>query len=240
VESFQILEVKGRTCSCQLGTGYSRVIREIKFETTPEVESFQRALEKVKRLEDERGQRQLQLFREIQRKKKIKASEKADDVSDDKEIAILGEIVSAKSLPIADIISTDPYVIVQLGTNEIHRTKILSRTLDPIWTLQTGSLFLIRMAPEDFFRNGGMVFVVKDFDQIGANETLGTVRVPLTDILEKVGEREEYSIEPSKQFRKSITKKGSKLNLRFREASEDDIKVSLLRPLEMLLHFDSC
>ena len=44
------------------------------------------------------------------------------------EINLLIEIVSATDLPIADIVSTDPYVVVYLGNQKIHKTGFISKT----------------------------------------------------------------------------------------------------------------
>ena len=44
------------------------------------------------------------------------------------EINLLIEIVSATDLPIADIVSTDPYVVVYLGNQKIHKTGYISKT----------------------------------------------------------------------------------------------------------------
>lgn len=69
--------------------------------------------------------------------------------------------------------------------------------LDPIWTLQTGSLFLVVMTPEEFFgSSGGMSFTIKDFDAVGPNEILGHVTVALQDLLKGTGERVEYDVLP--------------------------------------------
>ena len=43
------------------------------------------------------------------------------------------------------------------------------RSLDPIWTVRTGSLFLLEVASEELFIEDGMKFLVKDFDQFGSN-----------------------------------------------------------------------
>jgi hypothetical protein len=42
-------------------------------------------------------------------------------------INLLIEIVSASDLPAADIYSSDPYVVVQEASKEIHRTKVISK-----------------------------------------------------------------------------------------------------------------
>ena len=42
-------------------------------------------------------------------------------------IDLLVEIVSASNLPVADIFSSDPYVVVRDGTKELHRTQVLQK-----------------------------------------------------------------------------------------------------------------
>ncbi len=43
-------------------------------------------------------------------------------------IKILVDIVAAYDLPVGDLRSSDPYVLVRMGSREIHRTKYLSKT----------------------------------------------------------------------------------------------------------------
>lgn len=103
------------------------------------------------------------------------------------EIQLLIEIVSATHLPIADRIkkSTDPLVVVYLGNEQIHRTRHLPRTLNPIWTIDTGCLFLLSTTAQDFFRaSAGLTFVVQDNDRIKANDILGMAAVPHSTLLQ--------------------------------------------------------
>lgn len=145
---------------------------------------------------------------------------------DDEEINLLVEIVSANDLPIGDITSSDPYVIVFMNGKELHRTAVIHNNLNPIWTLSTGSLFLVEMTPEEFFSSSaGMTFVIKDEDTIGSNETLATVTVPLEVLLEGKGERVGYVIEPHDKPDKKPEREG-KLFLRFKKATAEDIDVS--------------
>ena len=46
----------------------------------------------------------------------------------DEKVKILIEITSGRELMIGDITSSDPYVVVMLGNEEIHRTKYISKT----------------------------------------------------------------------------------------------------------------
>ena len=45
--------------------------------------------------------------------------------NDPNSINLLVEIVSASNLPISDIFSSDPFVVVMEGNKELHRTKII-------------------------------------------------------------------------------------------------------------------
>jgi len=72
-----------------------------------------------------------------------------------------------------------------------------------------------------------MGFIVKDYDAFGKNELLGSVYVPLNELLKGKGERVDYEIKTERQFRrKDSSAKHGKLYLRYKEASESDIKVS--------------
>lgn len=50
------------------------------------------------------------------------------NISPMENIKILVEIVAAYDLPVGDLKSSDPYVLVRMGSREIHRTKHLSKT----------------------------------------------------------------------------------------------------------------
>jgi hypothetical protein len=147
---------------------------------------------------------------------------------DDDTIHMLIEIVSATDLPVADITSTDPFVVVLMGGREVHRTRVVSKTLDPIWTLKTGSLGLISMTPEAFFScSSGMTLLIKDYDAVGSNDLLGQVVIGLDELLESKGERIGYDVVVERNFQKSLKdpEKQSKLFLRIKEASRGDIEV---------------
>lgn len=237
----EILGEKGKALECKIGSGNETVVRDFKFHTLEEAEAFSRVCAKLNKMATERTQRQLSNFRASPSSKESAIQTLQDTMntaaSDGQRvtpmdateggIAVLCEIVSAQNVPVADIYSTDPYVIVRVGKSEIHRTAVISKDLDPIWTVQTGSLFLLEMDPEEFFKSSSMNFVIKDYDQFGANEIVGSVHVPLQDVLSGTGERQEYPIVPKKEFQ---TSRGQDLKprlfLRFRPATADDISVS--------------
>lgn len=71
-----------------------------------------------------------------------------------------------------------------------------AKSLDPIWTVKTDSLFLLESEAEELFIEEGMKFLVKDFDQFGGNETLGLVHVPPKTLYLADGERMEFKLQP--------------------------------------------
>jgi hypothetical protein len=94
-----------------------------------------------------------------------------------------------------DIFSSDPYVLVQDGKKEWHRTSFIPHTLNPVWTLSTGSLFLIQTTLTSFFESANyMEFIVKDYDSLGDHEVLGTVMVSKKEMLNGTGDRNEYEL----------------------------------------------
>jgi hypothetical protein len=95
-------------------------------------QEFQEELNKLGALIKERAQARLEAFKRNQASttKSIKRMSRSlsVDLSPNGDINLLVEIVSATDLPIADRNSTDPYVIVFMGKQEIHRTPYLTKT----------------------------------------------------------------------------------------------------------------
>ena len=77
-------------------------------------------------------------------------------------------------------------------------------SLNPIWTLENGSLFLIRTTAVDFFlRSQQIVFSIEDYDGVSSNDLLGTVEVEKQQLLKGTGERVEFEIETNKRYDKT-------------------------------------
>lgn len=131
-----------------------RSVRDVKFESEDEVRSFLKVLNVMSLREKERADRQLDRYRQQKLLKGQKMAQqeapatptttdeeaKSRDIqdllsvpNDDENINLLVEIVGATDLPVADISSTDPYVVVRMGGKDIHRTGVISKDLDPIW-----------------------------------------------------------------------------------------------------------
>jgi hypothetical protein len=68
-------------------------------------------------------------------------------------------------------------------------------SLDPIWTIKTGSLFLLTVESKELFVNDGMNLLVKDYDKLGSNEVLGCVAVPPAVLYKAKGERMEFKLQ---------------------------------------------
>ena len=188
----------------------------------------------------------------------------------DETVSILVEIVSASNLPtpqdkardnyceinpydtgdirVSDLImadpevppSSDPYVVIRDGDVDIHKTSFITDTLNPIWTISTGSLCLLQSNLVDFFeRSNVLEFTIRNnrsvVDAIASteDEIIGTVMVHKTELLAGIGERKQHKILPS-----SISSSRSKnvdgysgksakapyLYLRYRQASKVDIE----------------
>lgn len=92
--------------------------------------------------------------------------------------------------------------------------------LNPVWTIDTGSLFLLDMTPEKFFSSGlGLSFAICDCDVFGQADKLGSVFVAQEELLEGTGKRVEYPIILDSKYRKA---RGCRLVLRFRQATNVD------------------
>jgi Ca2+-dependent lipid-binding protein len=227
-----VLKSSGRSCELKLGISNEVIIRDIKFDSEKERTSFEKVMDKLSTLEHERAQRRVTAYKRIKKDTDRKPQEfslnlKGRALSMLEEgtetINLLVEIVSAIDIPVADIYSSDAYVIVRMGGKEVHRTNFIPKSLDPIWTLGSGSLFLVQMTPEDFFScAGGMSFTVKDYDAVGGNEIIGRVTLTLDELLSGTGQRHGYDI-----VAKVLGEKNhGKLYLRFKEATPEDIEVS--------------
>lgn len=68
--------------------------------------------------------------------------------------------------------------------------------LDPIWTVKTGSLFIIKLTVEELLTSNGLTCEVMDFDKFGANDKLGLVTVPPKVLYDAKGERLEFHLIP--------------------------------------------
>jgi hypothetical protein len=93
--------------------------------------------------------------------------------------------------------------------------------LDPIWTLKTGSLFLFTVSMKDLFLNDGLICILRDFDNVGADEVLGGIKITAKQIYEAKGERVEFKLGPAGGKTEEVP---GYMAIRCRRASEHDIQ----------------
>lgn len=118
LDAVEILKMRDHGwCEIKYGVKSDTQVREVHFNSEKEVESFAQVVQKLKTLQAKRNERRAHEFCQI-----------SPDSAGDGKIRLLVEIVSGVRLPIADGRSSDPYVIVRLGSEEIHRTKPIYNT----------------------------------------------------------------------------------------------------------------
>jgi hypothetical protein len=201
----------------EITLGKKKEVREIVFDTIPTAEHFQTIVAHEIQKDVERANAKMIVAMGTDLDKILKMKE------DDLVVTFLVEIVSAWDIPVADFLSSDPFVSCIFDGTQVHRTSHISKTLDPIWTVSTGSLFLLRdiNIKEQLFKSDGLLFILYDFDKLGANDALGAVTVPPKMIYDAKGERMEFPLE--KPPVRCHHKVSGYLAIRIRRASQYDI-----------------
>ncbi|KAL7573033.1 hypothetical protein ACA910_018725 [Epithemia clementina (nom. ined.)] len=194
----------------QVTLGRMKQTRQLIFDTMEAAEDFRRVLGEELDRENQRNQQKL----------RVVFDGKSPPEKD--EVTFLIEILSGWDLPIGDLKKSDPYVVCTFNGRDIHKTLHISNTLDPIWTVKTGSLFLFTVDPETLFLSEGLLFTVKDYDTFGANEKLGYFYVSPTLIYKARGERWEFKLLPMQGSKK--TKIPGYVGIKCRRATEYDIE----------------
>jgi hypothetical protein len=92
--------------------------------------------------------------------------------------------------------------------------------VDPIWTLETGSLFLLPVEMKDLFLGDGLIFTLHDYDSVGTDEVLGIVVLSPKQVYECTGQRIEYKLQPPPGHFEQVP---GHLVIRCRRASNYDI-----------------
>ena len=165
--------------------GKNAQTREIVFDSIPQAEDFMQVLKREIALEQRRAEEKLQgTIQDIK------------TFTPDEMITFLVEIVSAWDIPIGDRVTSDPYVLCYMNGQKVHKTKYISATLDPVWTIKTDSLFLLKTTAKDLFLSDGLLCLLLDFDGIGKDERLGAVTVPAKTMYDAKGERMTFKIGP--------------------------------------------
>lgn len=212
MEDFELTTSSGLECTFVIRNKVLRQERDIEFINEFERESFVDALSNLREAVRQKTNIGYNAFLK-------KINKKGDDPCN-----LLVEVVSASDLRIADVLGlSDPYVTVMMKDKVIHKTKVISKDLDPIWTVSNGSLFLITETVRDFYFAGSLNFTVSDFDKVGKDDTLGQVFVNQEHLYFLDGKREEFDLHMPRQNHKP--QKG-RIAIRTRVASEKDIGFS--------------
>ena len=207
----------------------------------------------------------------------------AEEKDADEIVSILIEIVSASNLPSPEVRSSnghgglnphyiegvrggnldpkvppssDPYVVIRDGKTNIHTTSSIVNTVNPVWTLSTGSLCVLQSNLAEFFeRSNVLEFIIKSKQSVvgGEDQTLGTVMIHKTELLKGIGERKSFQIlrPPTSSclsqmaYRSNMVykaasdnDKSSRLYLRYRQAAIGDIEFMQTFQEEMMQSTD--
>lgn len=141
----------------------------------------------------------------------------------EQQLEFLVEIVGAEDLAIEDITSSDPFVVAQFGDRTLHRTKYVSKNLNPVFTLRHNAFFLWSISTQDLFIEAdGLTLMVYDFDLGGKNELLGATTVPAKDIYNANEERRCYPLKALVVGNRTRGHNQGKIAIRIRRATDYD------------------
>mmetsp|Transcript_16701 Transcript_16701/g.40711 ORF Transcript_16701/g.40711 Transcript_16701/m.40711 type:complete len:993 (-) Transcript_16701:32-3010(-) len=106
-------------------------------------------------------------------------------------------VVSCRKLLKGDRNSSDPYVKIMLGQKELHRTKYLLKTLNPVFGHQHDNQFTAQINYGDLAKAGGVNIEVKDWDRIGNNDLIGLANIEPAKLLSaaKIGKPTTFRLE---------------------------------------------
>lgn len=185
IKTIRIKSTHKQSVTVEIKLGKRSERRELIFGSTEESEQFQALVESQAKLEHERASQKMKVAMGGEKSMRL-----------DEQLTFLVEIASGWNLPAGDFTSSDPFVCCMIDGDEVHRTKYISKTLDPIWTVTTGSLFLLKIDVKRLFRGEGLLCIVQDFDKLGGNERLGSITIPPKTIYDAKGERLEFKLGP--------------------------------------------
>eukprot|EP00547_Thalassionema_nitzschioides_P004044 CAMPEP_0194208036 /NCGR_PEP_ID=MMETSP0156-20130528/6606_1 /TAXON_ID=33649 /ORGANISM="Thalassionema nitzschioides, Strain L26-B" /LENGTH=402 /DNA_ID=CAMNT_0038934921 /DNA_START=77 /DNA_END=1285 /DNA_ORIENTATION=- len=135
----------------------------------------------------------------VAKKKRQQKQQKVDSAmpSMGEELSLLIDVVSCRDLLIADKFGkSDPYVMIFLGDKKLHQTKYIKQTLDPVYTEEHDSSFVLNVTARKLFGNEGLLFKLIDFDLLSSDDPIGEVQVSAEDLIVMDGEETEYEVTP--------------------------------------------
>lgn len=207
IGSLNLKQTSGSRVFMRLNQDGTKEKREFIFGSSKEADEFTKAFNREKSRESKRLD------------KKLKGSLGGIELKTGEQLDLLIEIVSGWSLPVADVTSSDPFVVCSINGKEVHRTKYVPKSLNPIWTLQTGSLFVLSIDSKELFAGDGLFCRVVDYDVI-SNDDLGMFVVPPSVLYTANGEREVFKLKPPP--RSKLKEVPGHLAIRCRRATQYD------------------
>jgi hypothetical protein len=133
-------------------------------------------------------------------------------------VDFLIEIISATDLKAVNRHFSDPFVSVHYAGEIIHKTDVVKRNLDPIYTIKTNSMFIFTLHPEDYYHSD-IVFQINDFESFSTNKYLGQVELSNEELLTSDGQR----IERKLKNLETGTETQGYLAIRCKRATQQDI-----------------
>lgn len=90
-------------------------------------------------------------------------------------------VEAARGLPVIDRTSelADAYVEIRFGDQEVQRTSVCRKTLNPIWRED----FRFEVSDETMLQDEPIELKVYDYDAITADDSVGTVTIDLNPLL---------------------------------------------------------
>lgn len=164
------------------------------------------------------------------------------DEDQEAEICILCELVGARHLTIQDesdvgdleLETMRPYCTVKFGDKVIHKTSSAGeKGCNPIWTVSTGSLFLLQAKPSDMIQKGLTIKVFSKREQSFTAKLmksdgffLGQVYLDASNILSHC-DQQRFEVQLEDEIGEESSFRGT-LALRFRIAIESDQQIARL------------
>ena len=109
---------------------------------------------------------------------------------------------------------------MKLGKKDLHETKHLTQTLNPVFASQHDPFFVMELRPSEVRAHGGLVFKVKDWDRgIGGDDDLGTYTMDADTLYKCEGGNMEVKLKAPK----GIGEDAGYLTIRVRPATESDM-----------------
>lgn len=205
VSKISIKSTHRRSVDVQMDLGKRKDVREIIFDTQEDAAQFEEVLVRERNNDEKRASERIRTL--------------GSGANLQEKLCLLVEVVSGRDLPRADLVSSDPFVKCVINGREVHRTDFISKTLDPIWTIATKSLFLLEIRVDELFKSEGLVCVAYDFDKLGSNDPLGSVTIDPGAIFNANGERVEYKLGPLPGRTADVS---GYLSFRIRKATDHD------------------